>query len=212
LETELLATNNEGTEMNTDTDTDTAKQGPVEIATRWGLVLLASIAAVGALLRMFMSDSSVAATRLDQTTLLYLAVAGVLLLLRQVKTFSMGQLKFELIQKLRERQDKQEERLEDIRLILPLLLHGGEVKHVKNLFERTTSGYTGSHPLRSELRRLRSIRLLKNMKDHTVSEMRDGKKIDLATYVFLTKLGRDWARRIVEMDRSDSAPKKTEAA
>lgn len=187
-------------------NTNTTKQGPVETATRWGLVLLAGIAAVGALLRMFISDTSVA-TRLDQTTLLYLAVAGVLLLLRQVKTFSMGQLKFELIERLRERQDKQEERLDDIYLILPLLLRGREVKHVKNLFERTTSGYAGSHSLRHELRRLRSIGLLKNMEARTVGEMRDGTKFDLASYVDLTDLGRKWAKRIGEMEGSDPAPK-----
>ena len=49
--------------------------------------------------------------RLDKTTLLYLGVAGGLLLLRQVKTFSLGELKLEMIEKLRERQQKQEEKM-----------------------------------------------------------------------------------------------------
>ena len=84
---------------------------PVEIATRWGLVALASLAAVGALLRTIVPGRLSLAERLDQTTLLYLGVGGALLLLRQVKTFSLGQLKFELIEKIREQQLKQEERL-----------------------------------------------------------------------------------------------------
>ena len=188
-------------------NTNTPKQGAVETTTRWGLVLLAGIAAVGALLRM---SSSVVATRLDQTTLLYLGVAGVLLLLRQVKTLSMGQVKFELIERLRERQDKQEERLADISLILPLLLAGREVRHVKNLFARTTSGYDGSHSLRSELRRLRSIGLLTMKETRTVGEMKDGARFDLARYVDLTDLGRRWAVRIGEIEGSDPAP--TESA
>jgi len=68
--------------------------------------------------------------------LLYLAVAGGLLLLRQIKTFRLGQLKLELIERIRERQDRQEERLADIGLILPLLLPDKEVSHIKNLFEQ----------------------------------------------------------------------------
>jgi hypothetical protein len=172
----------------------------VEVVTRWGLVILALIAAIGALLRMFGPTTNAVAQRLDQTTLLYLAVAGALLLLRQIKTFSMGQLKFEMIEKIRERQDRQEERLTDIALILPLLLPEREVKHIKSLSARATAGYQGSHEVRAELRRLAEIGLLSRRPDRRISDMKDGAEFDLADYVGLTDLGRRWAERIREIE------------
>src|SRR5215469_15094062 len=100
---------------------DSADQSnPIEIVTSWGLVFLAIIAAAGALLRILSPQTIDVARGLDQTTLLYLGVAGSLLLLKQIKTFSLGQLKLEMIEKIRERQDRQEERLADMALILPL--------------------------------------------------------------------------------------------
>jgi hypothetical protein len=179
---------------------ETERAGPFEIVTEWGLVVLAVIAAIGALLRIF-SPVAISSTQgLDQTTLLYLVVAGGLLLFKQVKTFSMGQLKFEMIEKIRERQDKQEERLADIALILPLLLPENEVKHIKNLFARTTGGYTGSHAVRTELRRLASIGLLSRKTDHSIADMKDNTKLDLGGIVELTDLGRRWAARIQEIE------------
>ena len=177
-------------------DTDKTESKSAEAATRWGLVILAGLAALGALLRMIGTRG---AGNLDQTTLLYLGVAGALLLFRHIKTFSMGQLKFELIEKLRERQDKQEERLADIALVLPLLLPNREVKHIRNLWAHTTAGYTGNHDLRTELRRLRTIGLLTMKENRKVAEMKDNAEFDLANYVGLTELGRRWAVRIQEI-------------
>lgn len=135
--------------------------GSFEVVTQWGLVVLAVIASMGALLRI-LSPAAINVTQgLNQKTLLYLAAAGGLLLFKQVKTFSMGQLKLEMIEKIRDRQDNQEERLADMALILPLLLPQNEVKHIRNLFARATGGYSGSHAVRTELRRLASIGLPK---------------------------------------------------
>jgi hypothetical protein len=175
---------------------------PVEIVTRWGLVALAVIAATGALLRIFSPAAIGVAQGLDQTTLLYLAVAGGLLLLRQIKTFSLGQLKLEMIEKIRERQDRQEERLADIALILPLLLPNKEVNHIKNLFARAPGEYKGSHALRTELRRLASIGLVKRKAGRNIEDMKDGTKFDLGEYVDLTDLGRQWATMIQEIEAS----------
>jgi hypothetical protein len=171
-----------------------------EVVTHWGLVVLAALAGLGALLRIFSPAAAGFAQGLDQTTLLYLAVAGSLLLFKQIKTFSVGQLKFEMIEKIRERQDKQEERLADIALVLPLLLPQNEVKHVKNLFERATSRYMGGHPLRTELRRLASIGLLSRKSGRHIGEMKDDATFDLGECVELTDLGRAWAIRIQEIE------------
>src|SRR5215216_2590879 len=88
-------------------DQDESK--PIDIVTRWGLVLLSILAALGASLRIVHPQQMNVAQGLDQTTLLYLVVAGALLLLRQIKAFSLGQLKLEMIEKIRDRQDRQEE-------------------------------------------------------------------------------------------------------
>jgi len=173
---------------------------PVEIVTRWGLVVLAMIAAIGALLRIFNPTTINVTQGLDQTTLLYLAVAGGLLLLRQIKTFSLGQLKLEMIEKIRERQESQEETLNDIRLILPLLLPNNEVKHIKNLATRATSGYRGSHTVQNEIRRLASIGLLSRKPGRYIAGMKDGENIDLAEYVELTELGKQWADRLEKIE------------
>ncbi len=173
---------------------------PIDIVTRWGLVFLAVIAAIGALLRIINPPQLNVVQGLDQTTLLYLVVAGALLLLRQIKSFSLGQLKLEMIEKIRERQDRQEERLADIGLILPLLLPPDEVKHIRNLFARTTAGYHGSHAVRTEIRRLASIGLLTRKTGKVIAEMKDGSELDLAGFVELTDLGRHWALRIQEIE------------
>lgn len=188
----------------------------VEVATRWGLVALAALAALGALLRTFAPGTPSLPERLDQTTLLYLGVAGGLLLLRQVKTFSLGQLKLEMIEKLREQQQKQEEKIADIALILPLLLQDKEVRHIRNLFVGRTEKYQGAGTLREELRRLRSIKLIAKKPDRNIGDMRDGMVFDLADYVELTELGRHWAHRIQEIQVGDAKPEveqpqKTEA-
>lgn len=178
----------------------------VEVVTRWELVALSVLAALGALLRVIAPGTQSLPERLDQTTLLYLGIAGVLLLLRQVKTFSVGQLKLEMIEKLREQQQKQEEKIADIELILPLLLRDKEVSHIHNLFVGRTEPYEGSGSLREELRRLVSIGLISKEAGRNIGDMRDGLVFNLAKYVELTKLGRHWADRIQQIQRSDAKP------
>jgi hypothetical protein len=175
----------------------------IEVVTRWGLVALSALAAFGALLRIIAPGTPSLPERLDQTTLLYLGVAGGLLLLRQVKTFSLGQLKLEMIEKLREQQQKQEEQIADIALILPLLLHDKEVRHIQNLIGGRTERYQGGGALREELRRLVSIGLISKKIGRNVGDMRDGMMFDLADYVELTQLGRHWADRIQQIKRGD---------
>lgn len=178
--------------------------GTFEVATRWGLVGLALLAALGAVLRVFAPGMPSLPERLDQTTLLYLGVAGVLLLLRQVKTFSLGQLKLEMIEKLQEQQKRQEQQIADIRLILPLLLHDKEVRHIRNLFLRQTEKYQGSAALVVELRRLRSIGLIAKKAGRNIGDMRDGMTFDLADNVELTDLGQEWARLIEQIRGGDA--------
>jgi hypothetical protein len=177
----------------------------VELIAPWGLALLALLTAAGAIFRMFGGAEVDVLKRLDNTTLLYLVVAGALLLFRQIKTFSFGDVKLEMLEKVRERQVQQEERLDDLALILPLLLPEKEQKHLINLAEGRTKDYRGNKNLRDELRRLRSIGLIA-MKKGYIADIKDGMSINLADYVELTSLGRRWTKRISEIEnKADTA-------
>ncbi len=183
----------------------------VEVTTRWGLVGLSALAAAGALLRVFAPGPQNLVDRLDQTTLVYLGAAGGLLLLRQVKTFSLGQLKLEMLEKLRERQQKQEDRLGDIAMVLPLLLADKELRHILNLFFSQTSKYDGNSEVRQELRRLRSIGLIATKPSRHIGHIRDGMTIDLSDYVELTDLGCRWAKTVHDIQGADTKPPVGEA-
>ena len=175
----------------------------VELIAPLGLVLLASLTAIGAIIRMF-GGAEIDVLRLDNTTLLYLIVSGGFLLLRQIKTFNFGDIKLEMLEKVSERQVQQEEKLDDLDLILPLLLPEKERKHLINLDEGNTKEYKGNKNLRDELRRLRSIGLI-SMKKGYIADIKYGTTINLADYVELTSLGRRWTKRIAEIeDKADA--------
>src|SRR5437867_629212 len=167
--------------------------------TSWALVGLAIMAVLGAFLRIVGPATDVT-QRLDQTTLLYLAVAAGLLSLKKVKVFRIGQLKLEMIEKIGERQDRQEQRLADIALILPLLLPPREVGHIKALASGASARVKGSHAVRTELRRLASLHLVARKGGHHIEEVKNEMDAELGDYVELTDLGRQWALRIQEIE------------
>jgi hypothetical protein len=172
---------------------------PVDAITPWLLVGLASLAALGAVLRTCFATSAGLLDRLDQTTLLYLLVAGGLLLLRQVKTLSLGEYKLEL-EKVRQKQAQQERQLEEMGLMLPMLLPEAERNHLLNLSLGKTGGYLGNEPLRAELRRLRSIGLIRMHAGKHVDALADGGSFDLGGQAELTDLGESWVRIIQRIE------------
>lgn len=109
-------------------------------------------------------------------------------------------MKVELIQRLQERQARQEDQLQDLRLLTPLLFPEPERKHLSNLARGTTKNYRGGGALRDELRRLRSIGLIKMRNDHAVGELRGDMTVDLGEYAELTELGRRWVQRLADLD------------
>lgn len=173
----------------------------MELLTPWILALLSILTVAAAILRMFSTDGGSVIERFDTTTLSYLVVAAGILLFRSIKTFSFGDVKLEMLEKVQERQAKQENKLDDIELIIPLLLPKSQQKHLVNLIQGKTN-YTGRGSLQYELRRLASNRLIKRKR--TIEEIKTGAKIDLADYVELTNLGKRWARRIKELEQLDA--------
>lgn len=180
----------------------------IDVVGKWGLVGFVGLTALGALVRMFAPSEVPVAQRVDQTTLLYLTVAGALLLLHKIKSFSLGEIRFEVFEKLRERQVKQEAKIDDIDLMLPLLLPAKEIRHLKNLANHNTARYRGSHALRGELRRLRSMGLIANIPNHGISELKDGTELDLANHVDLTPLGKRWVTRLWDIEELGEEGKK----
>jgi hypothetical protein len=122
----------------------------------------------------------------------------------RLKRVKLSGFELEVLEKVREKQASQEDQLEDIRLILPLLLPEAARKHLFNLDLGNTSGYQGSHILRGELRRLRSMRLIRMKDEMQISQMKDGSTCDLAAFVELTPLGQRWVKRVREIEDAES--------
>ena len=121
-------------------------------------------------------------------------------LLSRLRAVELQGFKVELLERVRERQLQQAQDLEDVQLIIPLLLPETERTHLKNLARQATSSYKGSHSLRTELRRMRSIGLIRMRANRTVGDLADGVVRDLADYVALTDLGERWARRLATLE------------
>ena len=148
--------------------------------------------------------------KIDAVNLAIIAVAVlvVVFLMRpdvfdRLKILELSGVRLEMLEKVKEKQAKQEGQLEDIALILPLLLPQAERKHLLNIATGETAGYEGNHPLRTELRRLRSIGLIAMRSDQHISSMKDGLTFDLSAFVRLTELGERWVRRIRDIEKAE---------
>lgn len=97
---------------------------------------------------------------------------------------------------LKEEQKTQQKELDDIRLILTLLVQRTEKSHLENLEKSGSISYDGNHQVRSELRRLRTLGLIRNRKDRRIGELKDGSKCDLKEIVELTERGRYYLERV----------------
>ena len=82
---------------------------------------------------------------------------------------------------------------QDLWLLLPVLIPEPEQKHLLNIADGKTKGYKGRGTLRSELRHLRSMGLIKNHTDRSNGELKSEGVYDLADIIELTDLGRQWA-------------------
>jgi hypothetical protein len=169
------------------------------------LIGLATAAYVGAIVLGLIPESR----RLDTTSIVLLIVAGVVALLivnpsaiEALSSVSVGSFKAEFAQ-LRSEQAAQRQQVDSISAVLALLLTEGEQDYLLRLGQGQTDQLTGSHDLRTDLRKLRGMRLLQMTKDamgkdKTVASIADGMNVDLADFVNLTDLGR---RIVAELER-----------
>jgi hypothetical protein len=119
--------------------------------------------------------------------------------LTRVRAFEFSKLRVEL-DAIQVRQDEQASRLELLQLLAPLVLTNTERKHLLNLHYGRGAEYRGNHAVRSELRRLRYVTLITNLKP-IGSFAADGSTFDLAEFVRLTPRGATWAQQLEEMEK-----------
>jgi hypothetical protein len=138
------------------------------------------------------------------TFLTFLSIAVVILVspesLKRLKLLELSGFKLELLERVREKQIEQAQTLDTISLVVPLLLPKKEQKHLLNLSVAKTGDYQGGHILRSELRRLRSVGLIRMTNKGYVAELTSDKRFNLARYVELTELGQRWANQISQLE------------
>jgi hypothetical protein len=84
----------------------------------------------------------------------------------------------------------------DLGLLLPVLIPDSERKHLFNIADGKTKGYKGGGSLRSELRHLRSIGLIRKHADRHIGELKSEGVYDLADLLELTDLGRQWVAKL----------------
>ncbi len=75
------------------------KVSTIDSWTSWGLIILASVACLGAVVRVLAPNEDIQ-KRLDEKTLLYLGIAGCLLLLKDVKSIAWGDSRIEFQEQL----------------------------------------------------------------------------------------------------------------
>lgn len=80
---------------------------------------------------------------------------------------------------------------------MQVLIPKPEQTHLRNIANGKTKTYKGSGSLRSELRHLRSLGLIRKHSDRNIGELTsDGGAYDLADIVELTDLGQQWAAKL----------------
>jgi len=87
-------------------------------------------------------------------------------------------------------------RTEDMGLMLSVLIPEPEQKHLLNITTGKTRDYKGGGSLRSELRHLRSMGLIRMHADRRIGELKSEGVYDLADILELTDLGRQWVAKL----------------
>jgi len=116
-------------------------------------------------------------------------------LLDRLTHLKVGGLELDWLQKLQADQQKQREELDDVRFVLTLLLQQSELAHLRNL-DRGATHYRGNEAVCTELRKLRTLGLIRTLKDHTIGEIANKRDFDLKDIVELTERGKHYLERL----------------
>lgn len=148
--------------------------------------------------------------KIDTSHLALLALGAVSVLIvcyprmfSRVQSFEVAGVKASF-ESLLAAQARQQTELDLIRFVLPLLLPEMERKHLLNLSSSATKGYKGNTAVRGELRRLRSMGLIRMQPEKSIHDIKDNLEVDLSLFVGLTPLGQRWVERIEEFERTQA--------
>lgn len=122
-------------------------------------------------------------------------------LLDRISHFKFGELELDWLQKIEADQRKQRDELDAVRFVLTLLLQQSELEHLRNL-EKGSTQYHGNEAVCTELRKLRTLGLIRNRKDHTIGEISTKGSFDLKDIVELTERGRQYLERLGEYEEN----------
>jgi hypothetical protein len=118
-------------------------------------------------------------------------------LIRNVSRFRLGSIELEL-REINQGQRDQQQQLRDVRLFMMLLLSERERQFLKELSEGSPAVHAGSDELRAQLRRLRSVGLIRRSGPRYIRELVDGQRHDIRSVVELTDDGRRYVQQTAE--------------
>jgi hypothetical protein len=171
------------------------------------LLCLLAIAYTGAAIFGFIPKDR----QIDATNVVVIAMAAICSVflinpnfLERLRRLKLAGFELE-VDKIKQKQEQQQGQLEAISLLLPLLLSEAEGKHLQNLAENATD-YTGSDAVRSELRKLRAMGLIRNLPDQHIGSMKDKVRVDLGRLVELTPFGRRLLQQLRQIEEAKRKP------
>lgn len=169
----------------------------VRVALSLGIVALVLAYSVGVVCGLIIEARKIDATHF--TLIVVAAVVAAMILrpdlIERLRKFKFMELELDLEQ-VKQKQSVQQDLIQDIRTVLPLLIPEPEKQHLYNLADKKTQDFKGGHNARTELRRLRSIGLIRMVDGHHISEIKSDMFVDLARYVELTPFGQTWVERL----------------
>ncbi len=152
---------------------------------------------------------------LDTSALLFLLLIGVTLVIlvypnafSRVKYLGVGKFRMEL-DDIRREQHLQRHTVDSIASVLPLLMTEAERKLLLDLGRSAWRGREAAPAVRSQLRQLRDMRLLKmRRKEDTIHGIPAG-PVDLLDFVKVTEMGNNFVRELerIELEKAESAAK-----
>lgn len=117
-------------------------------------------------------------------------------LLDRLQSMRLGGVEVQLLNRLEEKQERQGEELDWIAFALTLLLTDREQRHLRELATGSTDTHAGGHQLRTELRRLATLRLVRRKPDVWIHQIQDEARVKVADFVEITDRGLEYLARI----------------
>lgn len=169
---------------------------------RW-LGAVAVIVAAVAYVVVVLNGTVPSAQKLGWTDLALVILAALIVVallapegLRSVSRVHIGNVLDLELRELRRGQEAQKQELDDLRFALTLLVVGPQRDALNDLERAGGREYTGNHEIRTDLRRLAAMGLVRRRPGRHIGELADGKRLNIADVLELTADGRRYLERV----------------